>query len=177
MLRLSKKENYREAIIIGSVTMFVGAVFTFYGATFLSLLFSIICSLALGALFTAFLCLVFDVEWDSEAGIGITSGAMLLSSPFVGFALQFADIYAVPAITALCTGAVAEMIFTLIGIDDDPLPFKSCAMIASFIAGFYFAMKIQDTIRVAITCLYGGILMTLGGTIVFNKYPDTLKNK
>ena len=32
------------------------------------MLFSIICSLALGALFTAFLCLVFDVEWDSDTG-------------------------------------------------------------------------------------------------------------
>ena len=58
---------------------------------------------------TACLCMVFDCEWDSDAGIGITTVSMMLSAPFVSFALKFADTYAVPFVTGLCMAASGEV--------------------------------------------------------------------
>lgn len=97
--------------------------------------------MALGLLFTAFLCLVFDVEWDSEAGIGITSGAMLMSAPFVSYALQFADLYAVPVLTALCASCLTEMFCTLLEISDEYF-IKTLLMSIAFVVAFYFASNV-----------------------------------
>lgn len=91
IFRMKKPENHREAMIVGSGFLLFGGVFTFAGAQFLSVLFSIICAIGLGVLITGLLCLIFNVEWDSEAGIVITTVSMMLSAPFVKFALAFAD--------------------------------------------------------------------------------------
>ena len=91
ILRMKKPENHREAMIVGSGFLLFGGVFTFAGAQFLSVLFSIMCAIGLGVLTTGLLCLVFDVEWDSEEGIGITTISMMLSAPFVKYALEFSD--------------------------------------------------------------------------------------
>ena len=72
-------------------------------------MFSIICALGLGVLTTGLLCLIFDVQWDSEAGIGITTVSMMLSAPFVKFALDFADAYAVPIVSGLCMAVTGEL--------------------------------------------------------------------
>jgi hypothetical protein len=108
--RLKKTENHREAMIIGIGFLFVGLVFVFAGAQFLSILFSIICAIGLAVVTTAFLCLVFDVEWDSDAGIGITTVSAMLSAPFVSYALKLADSYAVPCVTGLCMAATGEVL-------------------------------------------------------------------
>ena len=107
--RLQKAENHKEALVVGLGFTFVGLVMTFAGAQFLTVIFSIICSVALAALMTFFLCTVMDVKWDSDAGIGITSVSMMLSAPFVQFALKFADEYAVPSIAGICMAVGAEI--------------------------------------------------------------------
>lgn len=82
----------------------------------MSILFSILCAIGLGVLTTGLLCLIFDVEWDSEAGIGITTVSMMLSAPFVKFALEFADAYAVPVISGFCMSATAEVFCQIFSI-------------------------------------------------------------
>ena len=57
----------------------------FAGANFVSVIFSILCAVAIGASITCFLCLIFDVKWDSGEGIGIIirGFSMLMAAPFV----------------------------------------------------------------------------------------------
>ena len=122
---------------------------------------------------TLFLCAIFDVKWDSDAGIGITSVSMMLSAPFVQFALKFADEYAVPFISGLCMAAVAEIACTILGVKDEPMMMKTLAEFLSFVFGFFIANKLQDYIRVFVTSIFGGFLITTGGTIIFGKFPST----
>jgi hypothetical protein len=81
--RLKKKENHKEALIVGAGFTFIGMVMAFAGAQFLTVLFSIICSFGLAGIMTFFLCTVFDKKWDSDEGIGISAVSMMLSAPFV----------------------------------------------------------------------------------------------
>jgi hypothetical protein len=122
---------------------------------------------------TFFLCALMDVKWDSDAGIGITAVSMMLSAPFVQFALKFADEYAVPVIAGLCMAVMAEIACTLLAIKDEPIMIKTLLECLSFIVGFFFGAKLQDYIRVFITSVFGGFLMTTGGTIIFGKFPST----
>ena len=169
--RLKKTENHREAMIVGAGFIFVGLVFTFAGAQFLSVLFSIICALGLAIMMTAFLCMVFDCEWDSDAGIGITTVSMMLSAPFVSFALKFADTYAVPFVTGLCMAASGEVFCQIFSIQDDPIMWKTFIELIFFTLGFLFAQRVQDSIRILVTANLGRFLIVTGASIVFNKYP------
>jgi len=134
-------------------------------------LFSIICAIGLGVLITGLVCLVFDVEWDSEEGIGITTVSMMLSAPFVKFALEFADAYAVPIVSGLCMAASGEVFCQIFSIQDDPIMWKTFIELGGFTAGFLLAQKLQDSIRVLVTSNFGGFLCVTGGSILFGKYP------
>ena len=81
--RLQKPENSKEALFVGLGFTFIGLVMTFAGAQFLTVVFSILCSIALATLMTFFLCALFDVKWDSDEGIGLTAMSAMLSAPFV----------------------------------------------------------------------------------------------
>lgn len=163
-------------MLVGSGFVVFGAVFTFAGAQFLSVLFSILCAIGLGVLTTGLLCLAFDVEWDSEAGIGITTVSMMLSAPFVKFALEFADSYAVPMVSGLCLAASGEVFCQVFSIQDDPVMWKTFIELGCFVAGFLLAQQLQDSIRILVTSQFGGFLVVTGGSILFGKYP-TAKNK
>lgn len=172
---MQKPENHREAMIVGSAFVVFGGIFTFAGAQFLSVLFSIMCALGLGVLTTALLCLIFDVEWDSEAGIGITTVSMMLSAPFVKFALEFADAYAVPMVSGLCLAASGEVFCQIFSIQDDGFMWKTGVELVCFVLGFLLAQQLQDSIRILVTSQFGGFLVVTGGSILFGKYP-TAKN-
>ena len=105
----------------------------------MTVVFSIMCSIALAATITYFLCALMNVKWDSDEGIGIVAMASLLSAPFVQFALKFADNYAVPVISGLCMAATSEIFLTLCAVRDDPIPFKTMFELASFGLGFFVA--------------------------------------
>ena len=69
----------------------IGGLFALAGAKSLSVIFSILCTMVLGTILTAFLCLVCDCEWDSELGTALSTCSILLAVPFVPVALHFAD--------------------------------------------------------------------------------------
>lgn len=175
ILRCQKKENFREALVIGGTLATVGFILVFQGSNFLSAIFSVLCALGLGALFASVGCLIFDCTWDSEEGVAITSMAMLVAAPFVQYALTFADKYGVPTLAGLSAFSVAEMGCKLMGISDDPYPFKTFIEILSFIIAFKIALKLQDAIRILVTAIFGSFLATCGCAVLFGKYPDTSK--
>lgn len=107
MNRLSKVENHTEALIIGCGLMLFGIVFVFAGAQSLQALFGVICAMVLTSLMTAFLCILFDVEWDSEMGAALSGASVLFAVPFVQYALKFSDKFAVPLIAGLSIAAAA----------------------------------------------------------------------
>lgn len=81
--RLSKVENHTEALIVGCGLMLFGIIFIFAGAQSLQVVFGIITSMIITLIMTAFLCLLFDVAWDSEMGVGLSGISFLLAAPFV----------------------------------------------------------------------------------------------
>jgi len=68
--------------------------------------------------------------------------SMLLSAPFVQFALRFADLYAVPLISALCAASSAQIASQIFFITDEPYPLRTILMAVSFIVGFKVAQSI-----------------------------------
>ena len=132
-------ENSKEALLVGLGFTFIGLVLTFAGAQFLTVIFSIICSIALAGVMTFFLCAVMDVKWDSDAGIGITAVSMMLSAPFVQFALKFADEYAVPCIAGLVMAGIGEIACSLMGFKE---MIKTLLEFLCFIIGFFFGAKL-----------------------------------
>ena len=54
-------------------------------------MFSVLCVMIMGAIFTAFLCLVFDTKFDDDLGIALSGVAIMLSIPFAQFAFKFSD--------------------------------------------------------------------------------------
>ena len=77
-------------------------MFAFAGASVLSGMFAVVCSMIVSLLMTAFLCLLFDCEFDSDLGVAISTSSVVLSIPFVPYALQFADKLAVPTLGGFC---------------------------------------------------------------------------
>lgn len=172
MYRLSKVENHTEAIIIGSGLMLFGLIFIFAGAQSLQVVFGIICSLAITTLMTAFLCLLFDVPWDSEMGVGISGISFLLSAPFVQYALKFSDKFAVPLVAGLSLAAIINILLNLTKVTDEP-PYhiKTVSEAVSFGFGFLVAFKIKDYIAMLATSFFGGFTCTMAGSIIIDKMP------
>lgn len=172
MNRLSKVENHTEALVIGIGLLLIGVVFVFAGAQSLNALFGIICCMALTMLMTAFLCLLFDVEWDSELGAALSGMSFLFAAPFVQYALKFADKFAVPLVTGLSLAAVAEIILNLSKVTDEP-PYhaKTVAEGVCFALGFLVATKIKDYISILVTAFFGAFIMTMAGSILFDVVP------
>ena len=73
--------------------------------------------------------------------------------------------------------AAAEIVCTLFGIEDEPYMIKTLAEFLFFVGGFLFGSRLQDYIRVFVTSLFGGFLITTGGTIIFGKFPKTKKEQ
>ena len=173
MTRLQKKENNREALIVGIGFAFFGLIMVFAGASFISAIFSILCGIAIGAAITFFLCLVLDVKWDSDEGVGITSISMLLSAPFVQYGLKFADLYAVPTLAGLSMAVVAEILCNTFGVSDDPYLLRSIIEVLCFVAAFHMGQKYQDILRITVTSFVGAYLTVVGGCLMFGKFPNT----
>ena len=108
----------------------------FAGANFISAIFSILCGVAIGAAITCFLCMVLDVKWDSDEGIGITSVSLLMSAPFVQYGLKFADLYAVPTLAGFSMAAIAEILCGTFGVSDDPYLARSIIELICFVCAF-----------------------------------------
>lgn len=105
--RLEKKGNETEKLIIGLGITIIGLLLQFAGASYISAMFGVLCMMLLGMLITAFLCLVFDVSWDSELGMALSSISMLVAVPCVPMALKVADRFAIPMCTGLSCAFVA----------------------------------------------------------------------
>lgn len=54
---------------------------------------------------------------------------------------------------------------------------KTLAEFLCFVFGFFIGAKLQDFIRIFVTSIFGGFLITTGGTIIFGKYPKTKKEQ
>lgn len=172
MNRLSKVENHTEALIIGCGLMLIGLVFVFAGATSLTAMFGIICAILLTTLMTAFLCLCFDVSWDSELGAALSGAALLFSMPFVQYALKFSDKFAVPIVTGLCLSAIAEIVLNIYKVSDaEPYYYKTLSEGGAFVVGFLIAMKIKDQIAIIVTAFFGAFVCTMAGSILFDSMP------
>jgi putative Mn2+ efflux pump MntP len=71
--------------------------------------------------------------------------------------------------------ALAEIACTLFSIQDEPLMLKTLSEFICFLVGLFIASKLQDYIRVFVTSLFGGFLITTGGSIIFGKFPPQTK--
>ena len=69
--------------------------------------------------------------------------------------------------------AAAEIACTLMGVVDEPMMIKTLVEFLCFVFGFFIGSRLQDYIRVFVTSIFGGFLVTTGGTIIFGKFPST----
>jgi len=172
MYRLSKVENHTEALIIGCGLMVFGIIFIFAGAQSLQVIFGIIASMVLTALISAFLCILFDVPWDSEMGVGLSGISFLLSAPFVQYALKFSEHFAVPVVTGLSLAAIAEISLNLAKVTDvPPYHYKTVTEAVCFGAGFLVALKLKDHLAMLVTSFFGGFICTMAASIIINEMP------
>ena len=172
MDRLSRVENHTEAMIIGGGLMLFGLVFVFAGAQSLNALFGVICCIALTSLMTAFLCLLFDVTWDSDMGAALSGASLLFSAPFVQYALKFSDKFGIPMITGLSLAAAAEIALNLAKVTDDPpYHYKTVTEAICFTGGFLVALKIKEHIGIVVTAFFGAFICTMAGSILFDAVP------
>ena len=172
MNRLSKVENHTEAVIIGCGLMLLGVVFVFAGAQSLQVIFGVICAMILTSLMTAFLCLCFDVTWDSDEGIAISSLSLLFSAPFVQYALKFSDNFGVPVISGLSVLTLAQLMMNIFKVSDEP-PYhtKTVTEAICFVIGFIVGMKLKLYIAILTTSFFGSFICTMAGAILFDAIP------
>jgi hypothetical protein len=111
--RLKKKENHKEAVVVGLSLIFIGLAFVFAGSEFLNVLFSIICVICLGTLVNSLLCIICDIPWDSELGVALNVASILISMPLVQYAVKLSEMFAVPLFSGLCFAVLAENICTI----------------------------------------------------------------
>lgn len=121
--------------------MVIGGLFAFSGAKAISAIFSILCTMILGMIMTAFLCLLFDAEWDSDLGVALSTSSVVLAIPFVPLAIRFADDYAVPVIAGFCMASVSEIVCGIFNINDDTFYWKSSIELIGFVVAFLIAQK------------------------------------
>lgn len=172
MFRLSKQDNRTEALIIGAGLMIFGIIFVFAGSQSLQVIFGIIASMILTTLITAFLCILFDVPWDSEMGVGLSGISFLLSAPFVQYALKFSESFAVPIVTGLSLAALAEISLNLAKVTDEPpYHYKTVTEAVCFGTGFLVALKLKEYLSMLVTSFFGGFLCTMAGSIIINEMP------
>ena len=108
----------------------------FAGANFISAIFSILCGVAIGAAITCFLCMVLDVKWDSDEGIGITRAILDEWRRHKQYGLKFADLYAVPTLAGFSMAAIAEILCGAFGVSDDPYLARSIIELICFVCAF-----------------------------------------
>lgn len=70
-------------------------------------MFGVLTIIIVGSIINAFLCLVFDVSFDSELGMALSSVSMLVAVPFVPIALKVTDKFAIPIFTGISCAFVA----------------------------------------------------------------------
>ena len=172
MNRLSKADNRTEALIIGCGLILFSIILIFAGAQSLPIIYGIICCLVATSLLTVILCLVFDVAWYSEMGVGITGFSFLLCAPFVQLSLKFSDKVSVPLVTGFSLAAISQIILNLAKVSNlPPYHYKTIIEVICFVLGFLIALKFKDSITMFVTSLFGGYVSTMAGSIIMNEIP------
>ena len=115
-------------------------MFAFAGAGLLSAMFSVLCSMIVAIVMTAFLCLVFDCEWDSDLGVAISTSSAVLSIPFTPFALKFAENWALPKLGGFCGYFAMQILAGMFEVSDEYLV-KSSLELLSFLGAFVVSSK------------------------------------